>query len=228
MSSKKGAFETQSCCGTDHDCVVFNLHSGKIKGNRNALTVGATALWLQCPEITRVVGHLERGGGIAYYKALLRGTPSLAFAYTMSHQTYYHFVLEKLKASREQQEQFKAVMDGLKYGNGGVGHPLGVKCLHAHVAMQLAGVSNPLGQRALADVVRVMAKLKERSVATLAEECFAYPAVPEDDTGVLVEATLPPELDVVSKMEPAEFCQMCTAINFAYTGSQRHTKRRRT
>eukprot|EP00760_Papus_ankaliazontas_P010687 PhM_4_TR14407/c0_g1_i1/m.107100 len=150
---------------TMHPCVTFNLSSGKIKKNRKEVVIGATAFWLSCPHVNRVVGHFERGGAVHYFTTMVHSTPWLSASYAQSHdeylQTVHRHIDHVYPASSDEttsitassvHSRFNEVMK-TKFGNAGVCTPQGVKCLHAQVALYLAGGRNPIARIAVNHMV---------------------------------------------------------------------------
>ena len=154
--------ENSIACGASppegHIGVQFFLHSGKVKGNKNLKPVGATTIWLMCPHINRVIGHLERGGGIGFYHEMLLcsmsypNQTSFQQAYLNSHAAYLESVTQCM--TEEEAITWHRTMKG-KFGNGGVSHCYAVKCLHTQVAMQLSGLANPVGKLVIRDIRRL-------------------------------------------------------------------------
>jgi hypothetical protein len=103
-----------------------------------------TLYYLTCPHLTRLVGDLESGGAIETWRAALADTPDLATRLAAADAAY--------RAARA------AEADGADplpcVGIAGQRDPGATKCLHAHVAARLAGIDDPVGEGALASLVR--------------------------------------------------------------------------
>ncbi|MFA5843958.1 MAG: DUF501 domain-containing protein [Coriobacteriia bacterium] len=97
-----------------------------------------TTFWLTCPDMVAAVGALESAGGVAEWASRLAHDPSLA------------------RRALEADEEYRRIRDaeggvpGPKdVGTAGQRDPLRTKCLHAHVAAALAGISDPVGEAVL-------------------------------------------------------------------------------
>ncbi|MGV8082100.1 MAG: DUF501 domain-containing protein [Coriobacteriia bacterium] len=90
--------------------------------------------WLTCPHLLRAVAARESAGGAAYWAERARNEPAVA---------------EGLRAAdaalRELRRRESGGRDESKGGIAGQRDPLGVKCLHAHVALALLGIDDPIG-----------------------------------------------------------------------------------
>ena len=93
-----------------------------------------TLWWLTCRSLCSAVGRLEAGGWMA---ALNRGLAS-----DPERRAELGHAVSRYVEARDARE----VLPGKGHPGGG---PERVKCLHAHVAQQLAGSHNPVGQAAL-------------------------------------------------------------------------------
>jgi hypothetical protein len=102
-------------------------------------TLFPTLLWLTCPWLTRRAGELESGGGTARWAARVAGDPTLADALAATEVA--------LVALRREESGGVDACAGV--GLAGQRNPAGVKCLHAHVALALAGISDPIGRETL-------------------------------------------------------------------------------
>ncbi|MGI8775735.1 MAG: DUF501 domain-containing protein [Actinomycetota bacterium] len=90
-----------------------------------------TLYWLTCPLLLKRVSGLESRGDMAELNRRLAGDASLSARLTGS--------LERLQSRRDQH----AVIEDAGAPPGG--GPDKVKCLHAHVAQELAQPGNPVG-----------------------------------------------------------------------------------
>jgi len=100
--------------------------------------------WLTCPWLLDLVAAEESLGGAAAYAAKAAEEPAFA---------------EALRAADVRVRELRAAESGGVDGCCGVGiagqrDPLGVKCLHAHVALALVGVADPVGTDLLSRVTR--------------------------------------------------------------------------
>lgn len=94
-----------------------------------------TLFWLACPLLRSAVGRLEADHEMKRLGALLADDAELADAYAAASARYV--------AARD---ELGPVLDGAP-GAGGM--PDRVKCLHVHVAHELATGDNPIGRLAL-------------------------------------------------------------------------------
>lgn len=96
-----------------------------------------TLYWLTCPILTKRVSRLEAGGRMAELSDRLGTDPSLRARFVRA--------IARLKARRDEHEPIEDA--GAPPGGG----PDRVKCLHAHVATELAQPGHPIGGLALAE-----------------------------------------------------------------------------
>ena len=101
-----------------------------------------TYAWLTCPHLAEQVAARESAGDVAGWAARAASDESLAAA---------------LRAVDARVRQLRAAESGSVDACSGVGlagqrDPLGVKCLHAHVALALVGAGDPIGDAVLASV----------------------------------------------------------------------------
>ena len=101
-----------------------------------------TLHWLTCPWLIEGAGALESQGAADDFSQRAAADPEFASA---------------LASADEELRRARAAAHGGPDPCGDVGlagqrDPLGVKCLHAHVALALAGISDPIGQETLARV----------------------------------------------------------------------------
>ncbi|MEY3020301.1 MAG: hypothetical protein RLZZ272_1285 [Actinomycetota bacterium] len=94
-----------------------------------------TLFWLTCPRLRSEVGRLEADREMRRLGERLADEPELAEAYASAAQRYV--------AARD---GLGRPLDG---GPGAGGMPDRVKCLHVHVAHELATGDNPIGRLAL-------------------------------------------------------------------------------
>lgn len=100
-----------------------------------------TWAWLTCPWLARVCADLESQGATAAFAQ--RASVDEAFA-------------SGLRAADARVRRERAVEAGgedccADVGLAGQREPLGVKCLHAHVALALSGIDDPVGAEVLAE-----------------------------------------------------------------------------
>ena len=94
-----------------------------------------TYAWLTCPHVRERVSAVESSGAIAQFATRANGDPSLAAS---------------LRALDARVRELRAAESGgvdacPAVGLGGQRDPLGVKCLHVHVALALLGEDDPIG-----------------------------------------------------------------------------------
>ncbi len=103
-----------------------------------------TYAWLTCPHLVERVGARESAGAAAAFAARAESDASLSGA---------------LRALDARIRVLRAAESGgvdacPAVGIGGQRDPLGVKCLHAHVALALLGEGDPIGAEVLSGMVR--------------------------------------------------------------------------
>ena len=94
-----------------------------------------TLYWLVCPILVKWVSRVEGTGGMKALNALLERDPSV--------RARLEEALARYSSARDAHE----VVSGLATPGGGAER---VKCLHAHVAHELADPPNPVGASTLA------------------------------------------------------------------------------
>jgi uncharacterized protein len=94
-----------------------------------------TLFWLTCPILVKRASRLESAGSMAQINDVLAKDPALRSRVAES--------LEKLQSRRDAYEM-------LEEASPPGGGPERVKCLHAHLAQQLAAPPNPVGALTLA------------------------------------------------------------------------------
>lgn len=95
-----------------------------------------TLYWLSCPVLVKRVARLEGEGWMAAVNDSLAGDAALRERLAAALRRY-----------RRSRDRHGVIADSGAPPGGGPGR---VKCLHAHVAHELAGGVNPVGARALA------------------------------------------------------------------------------
>lgn len=103
-----------------------------------------TYAWLTCPHLTERVGAVESTGAAARFTELVRTEPAIELA---------------LRAMDARVRELRTAESGgvdacPTVGLGGQRNPLGVKCLHLHVALALLGERDPIGEDVLAGMDR--------------------------------------------------------------------------
>ena len=103
-----------------------------------------TYAWLTCPHLVRQVGAVESSGATARYAERAANERSLEAS---------------LRALDIRVRALRAVESGgadtcPTVGIGGQGDPVGVKCLHVHVALALLGEDDVIGAEVLATMAR--------------------------------------------------------------------------
>jgi uncharacterized protein len=104
-----------------------------------------TTFWLTCPYLIDLVSAEESAGGTDAWAARLAAEPDLAAAMEHADAAY--------RAARTSESGGEDACAGT--GTAGMRRPLGVKCLHAHVAALLAGIDDPVGAGVLGQRARV-------------------------------------------------------------------------
>lgn len=101
-----------------------------------------TFAWLTCPWLTECLGAEESAGGTAAWASRADVDRELSRA------------LRDTDAAlrRERAQEAGGIDPCFSVGIAGQRDPLGVKCLHAHVALQLAGVGDPIGAALLGKI----------------------------------------------------------------------------
>lgn len=96
-----------------------------------------TLYWLTCPMLVKRVSHMEACGHMEQVNARLGSDDRLRSRLVAA--------IERLKARRDEHE---VIADSGAPPGGG---PDKVKCLHAHVAQELAQAVNPIGSATLSE-----------------------------------------------------------------------------
>ena len=98
--------------------------------------------WLTCPWLAERVGALESSGEIARWSLRAANDGELAAALSRTDV-----------AVRDARAAESGGADACAHvGIAGQRDPLGVKCLHAHVALELAGISDRIGSEVLGSI----------------------------------------------------------------------------
>lgn len=101
-----------------------------------------TTFWLCCPWLLERAGALESHGAAARWTARAAAEPGLAAQLRAADAA--------LAGLRARESAGADACAGV--GVAGQRDPLAVKCIHAHVALALAGVADPIGEETLAEV----------------------------------------------------------------------------
>lgn len=102
-----------------------------------------TRYWLSCPLAVRRVGRLEAAGGVKAAEETLLSNEAMAERQRVAMERY-----------RKDRDRLIPAGHRGPVPSGGVGGARrGVKCLHAHLADDLAGNDNPVGQMTVPDVL---------------------------------------------------------------------------
>jgi hypothetical protein len=96
-----------------------------------------TLFWLTCPVLAKRVSALESEGWMTAFNVRLGAEPSARQRLTDAIDSY-----------RAARDRLEVIEDRGSVPGGG---PERVKCVHAHVAHQLAAGDNPVGAAALSD-----------------------------------------------------------------------------
>ena len=106
-----------------------------------------TTYYLTCPHAVAAVARLEAAGGVERWSAAAAADPILRASVEQA--------TEEQRAVRKELAAGRSARDGgasLELGIGGSVRPLGLKCLHAHVAFALARPGYLLGERIVAEL----------------------------------------------------------------------------
>lgn len=131
-------WRTAACCSFGFPTVIVSP-STLSDGERFP-----TWAWLTCPWLTRRCSDLESGGATSRWVARLAAEPALA---------------DRMREADRKLRELRLAESGghdacPDTGIAGQRDPLAVKCLHAHVALALAGVDDPVGLDTLEGVGR--------------------------------------------------------------------------
>ena len=119
-----------------------------------------TLYWLTDATLCRAVADLERRGGVRRFEAELADDPAMRLALADDHDRYRRERWAALTpddraalrwAGREAALTRTGIAGIHLAGGAGVPRGIGLKCLHAHVAHELAS-GNTIGRRVLAVV----------------------------------------------------------------------------
>jgi len=99
-------------------------------------------VWLTCPFLTERISALESAGAVAGFATLVASDEGLADALRRTD--------ERLREARRVESGGDDACAGV--GLAGQRDPLGVKCLHAHAALELVRLGDPIGREVLEQV----------------------------------------------------------------------------
>lgn len=100
--------------------------------------------WLTCPWLSAIIAAEESAGAAAAHARRAAENPAFAAALTTADAA-----VRNLRAAES-----GGIDACASVGIAGQRDPLGVKCLHAHVALALLGVADPVGEDVLSRVQR--------------------------------------------------------------------------
>jgi hypothetical protein len=106
-----------------------------------------TWAWLTCPHLVGAIHGLESEGRVAYWNQRVASDADLAAAVLCTENELRRRRLE------EARECGVSPPDHEETGIAGTGESLRIKCLHSHVALELAGVMDPVGRHVLEELV---------------------------------------------------------------------------
>ena len=109
-----------------------------------------TTFWLTCPYLVAEVSGLESAGWIGRLEQEVGRGGRLAQELARAHEEAAR--IRRALASGQAVRELSRVSTGaarrlFDSGVAGIRHPLGIKCLHAHLAHHLALSANPVGRR---------------------------------------------------------------------------------
>lgn len=107
-----------------------------------------TFLWLVCPRLKKAVARLEQDGYIKHFSEKLKDDNVFydEFCKGQKHVADYRLNMAK-EISRELSDEIIRVLTQTTIA--GSRDFMGVKCLHSHLAQQLAFRNNPIGRQVL-------------------------------------------------------------------------------
>jgi len=105
-----------------------------------------TLHWLTCPHLARRVDRFESEGWIGQLEARLAADPKLAAELAAAREEYVRARLALLSDAEAGYLEARGMLRSLRErGIGGIAEPGRIKCLHLHVAHELAS-ANPIGR----------------------------------------------------------------------------------
>lgn len=119
-----------------------------------------TMAWLTCPWLNGLISKIESAGGVPHWRNRVDSDPAMA-----------HAMRGADAALREARAAVSGGRNGCEtVGIAGQRDPLKVKCLHAHVALALIGIGDPVGMGVLAGVERECADERCAMLAASGDE----------------------------------------------------------
>jgi len=134
----RGAWRVRVRCGHGYPVVIA---TAPLLGDG---TPFPTMFYLTCPHLVEMVSALESSGEIEAWRARLAGDASLTARLRAADAAY--------RAARAAEAGGADPIP--EVGIAGQRDPLGIKCLHAHVASALVGIDDPVGHGTLAQFAR--------------------------------------------------------------------------
>jgi hypothetical protein len=119
-----------------------------------------TMAWLTCPWLNDRVSKIESAGGVLDWRTRVEGDPAIGHALRAADVAF-----------REARTAEGGGRDGCEaVGIAGQRDPLKVKCLHAHVALVLIGIGDPVGMGVLAGIDQECADDRCATLVTAGDE----------------------------------------------------------
>lgn len=119
-------------------------------------TLFPTLFWLTCPHLAEGASALESAGEASRFAERAAAGGTLA--------RELHATDARLREARIAESGGVDACSGV--GLAGQRDPLGVKCLHAHVALEIAGIGDPIGREV---IERIGGECADQRCARLAE-----------------------------------------------------------
>jgi uncharacterized protein len=129
----RGPWRVGARCSFDHPTVIVS--PSKLADG----TPFPTYAWLTCPHLVEQVGAAESAGDVSAFAARVAAEPALREALIALDR--------RVRDLRTAESGGEDTCPGV--GIGGQRDPLGVKCLHVHVALALLGEADPIGTELL-------------------------------------------------------------------------------
>lgn len=113
-----------------------------------------TLYWLVCPDLIKAVSRLEMNGWITRLEEQIATDPALTEAVGQDHQRYTATRMSLLADDDRRTAEQQSVLNQLQTtGIAGIANPKRLKCLHAHVAHELAD-QNAIGRLVMREMKR--------------------------------------------------------------------------
>ncbi|MFP4630702.1 MAG: DUF501 domain-containing protein [Candidatus Acetothermia bacterium] len=116
-----------------------------IGGEKGDFEVFPTLYWLSCPRRSEKVSQIESGGYITQLEEALESDPELRFEYRRNEESYLSEQKELLTEDEVGFLRSKGSIGALERGIGGIKSDEHIKCLHLHLAHEIAG-GNVIGR----------------------------------------------------------------------------------